>query len=151
MEKMEKGTVVMKIGEALQLMKENGFKYTEKRKQMLELFAERDKYLTAKEVLEALRPAYPGLSFDTVYRNLSLFATLGILEMTELSGEKHFRFACDARHHHHHFICIQCGKTKEIDACPMDGIGTELDGYEIADHKFEIYGTCPQCQKPLPI
>ncbi|KYD21728.1 hypothetical protein B4109_2053 [Geobacillus stearothermophilus] len=46
----------MNVGEALRLMKEKGFKYTEKRKQMLELFAGRDKYLTAKEVLEALRP-----------------------------------------------------------------------------------------------
>ncbi|MBW7641883.1 Fur family transcriptional regulator [Geobacillus thermoleovorans] len=141
----------MNIDEALQLMKEKGFKYTEKRRQMLELFAESDKYLTAKDVLEALRPVYPGLSVDTVYRNLSLFALLGILEMTELSGEKHFRFACGARRHHHHFICIQCGKTKKIDACPMDGLAAQLDGYEIADHKFEIYGTCPQCQQHLPV
>lgn len=141
----------MNIDEALQLMKEKGFKYTEKRRQMLELFAESDKYLTAKDVLEALRPAYPGLSVDTVYRNLSLFTLLGILEMTELSGEKHFRFACGARRHHHHFICIQCGKTKEIDACPMDVLAEKLDGYEIADHKFEIYGTCPQCQQHLPV
>lgn len=148
---MEKGAVAMNVGEALRLMKEKGFKYTEKRKQMLELFAGRDKYLTAKEVLEALRPAYPGLSVDTVYRNLSLFAVLGILEMTELSGEKRFRFACDARRHHHHFICTECGKTKEIDICPMERLATQLDGYEIADHKFEIYGTCPQCQKHLPI
>ncbi|NNU82999.1 transcriptional repressor [Geobacillus sp. BMUD] len=141
----------MNIDEALQLMKEKGFKYTEKRRQMLELFAESDKYLTAKDVLEALRSAYPGLSVDTVYRNLSLFTLLGILEMTELSGEKHFRFACGARRHHHHFICIQCGKTKNIDACPMDRLAAQLDGYEIIDHKFEIYGTCPQCQQHLPV
>ncbi|NNV05413.1 Fur family transcriptional regulator [Geobacillus sp. C56-T2] len=137
----------MNVNEALQFMKEKGFKYTEKRRQMLELLAESDKYVTAKDVLEALRPLYPGLSMDTVYRNLALFAWLGILEMTELSGEKHFRFACDAHRHHHHFICTRCGKTKEIDACPMDRLAIELDGYEIADHKFEIYGTCPQCQQ----
>ncbi len=135
----------MNVTEALHLLKEKGYKHTGKREEMLEIFAKHDRYLTAKEVFEEMRFDHPGLSLDTIYRNLSMFVTLGILEMTELSGEKHFRFACSHDEHHHHFICMECGRTKEIDVCPMDKVKGNLQGFDISGHKFEIYGRCPDC------
>src|SRR5690606_13555652 len=134
------------VSEAIQLLKEKGFKHTDKRQEMLELFSVSDKYLTAKDVLDGLKTNYPGLSFDTIYRNLSLFADLGILETTELSVEKHFRFTCGGTHHDNQFIYLECGNTKEIESCPMDKIVDTLAGYDVTGHKFEIYGSCPECR-----
>ncbi len=135
----------MILTEAIDMLKVNGYKYTDKRGELLRLFAESDKYLTARDVQQAIEEKFPSLSYDTIYRNLSVFAELGILEYTELSGEKRFRFACDVNHHHHHFICTECGVSKDISLCPMKEVSGRLSGYQISGHKFEIYGKCPNC------
>ena len=135
----------MDINEAINHLKKNGYKATKRRKEILEFFENADGYRTAKDLIQHLEPAYEGISFDTIYRNLHLYNEMGILETTELNSEKHFRMNC-THHHHHHFICNECGKTKEIEVCPMDEVQNMLANYEIEGHKFEIYGLCPGCK-----
>ncbi|SDM82198.1 zinc uptake regulator, Fur family [Fictibacillus solisalsi] len=135
----------MDVLTAMDLLKKKGFKYTDKRRDLLKLFSDEKRYLSAKEVQDALKENYPGLSFDTIYRNLSTFSELDILEETELEGEKKFRFTCPTKEHHHHLICLKCGKTKEINACPMENVTTDLSDFQVTGHKFEIYGVCQVC------
>ncbi|WP_018923747.1 Fur family transcriptional regulator [Salsuginibacillus kocurii] len=140
----------MNVEEALERMKEKGYKHTTKRQEILELFARDSRYISAKEVLDYMQSRYSGLSFDTVYRNLSIFSDIDILEMTELEGEKRFRLSCATPHHHHHMICMSCGRTKHVHACPMDTLDPVKEEFEITDHKFEIYGYCQEC-KTTPV
>ncbi|QUW22240.1 transcriptional repressor [Sporosarcina sp. Marseille-Q4063] len=135
----------MTIDEAWRILGENQLKRTKNREVLLDLFLENDRYLTAGTIKDFMESENPGISFDTIYRNLTTFTELGILEETELSGERHFRMHCDAGVHHHHFICTTCGKTQNIPDCPMDLIAINLPNYEIKGHKFEIYGKCPLC------
>lgn len=135
----------MKMNEAMQHLRDRGYKMTNKRKNILTFFTKEDGYRTAKDLIQYMEAAFPGISFDTVYRNLHLFHEINILETTELNGEKLFRISC-SQHHHHHFICKECGKTKEIDVCPMQEVTNALTNYSIEDHKFEIYGRCPACK-----
>ncbi|WP_345243839.1 Fur family transcriptional regulator [Pontibacillus salipaludis] len=135
----------MNLHRALEELKEKGHKYTDKREDLLRFFYEQNGYRTARDVKIMMEDKYPGISFDTIYRNLHLFVDLGLLEVTELEGEKHFRMKCESKHHHH-FICLDCGKTKEIHTCPMQQVSGELQDYSVENHKFEIYGKCPACK-----
>ncbi|MDU9417792.1 Fur family transcriptional regulator [Staphylococcus lloydii] len=134
----------MKTEEAIQILKQDGHKYTDKRRDMLNIFVEEDKYINAKHIQQQMDTNYPGISFDTIYRNLHLFKELSIIEGTELDGEMKFRIAC-TDHHHHHFICECCGDTKVIEFCPMDDIQKRLPNVAINTHKLEVYGICEKC------
>ncbi|AVQ36095.1 Fur family transcriptional regulator [Staphylococcus kloosii] len=134
----------MKTEEAIQILKQDGHKYTDKRRDMLNIFVEEDKYINAKHIQQQMDTNYPGISFDTIYRNLHLFKDLNIIEGTELDGEMKFRIAC-TDHHHHHFICERCGDTKVIEFCPMDAIQKHLPNVAINTHKLEVYGICEKC------
>ncbi|MFC7061890.1 Fur family transcriptional regulator [Halobacillus seohaensis] len=135
----------MNLEIALQRLKEKGYKRTRQRERILEIFVEQDQYIAAKSILKDIQEDFPNVSYDTIYRNLYLLTDEEILESTELGGEKHFRLGCDTDGHHHHFICTDCGSTKPIDFCPMGSINENLQGYDIENHKFEIYGKCPVC------
>lgn len=135
----------MTLEEAWRILNRNQFKRTKNREIILGFFSHNDRYLTAGDVRAFMEIENPGISFDTIYRNLTTFAELGILEETELTGERHFRMHCDPGVHHHHFICTLCGKTRNIPDCPMELISVNLPGYQIEGHKFEVYGKCPTC------
>ncbi|WCK52774.1 Fur family transcriptional regulator [Aneurinibacillus sp. Ricciae_BoGa-3] len=137
----------MEITDALDLLKEKGYKYTGKREKMVRLFSEKRRYLSAKEVLLDMQEEYPNLSFDTIYRNLTLFEELGLLETTEFKGEKQYRFSCGSTHHHHHLICTKCRKTISFEMCPMNVIFGSPKDFMITGHKFEIYGYCSDCME----
>lgn len=136
----------MNMKEAISLLQKQGYKTTKRRKDILDFFAKEEKYYTAKDLYEYMESIYPGISYDTVYRNLHLYHQLEILESTELNAEKHFRMNCGTPHHHHHFICNTCGIAKKINVCPMDDVVQMLRQYQIDGHKFEVYGLCPTCQ-----
>lgn len=135
----------MNINEAIKVLKDNGHKYTDKRRDIITMLHDSSKYLNAKYIQESLNEKYPGISFDTIYRNLNLFQELEIIEVTELDGEKKFRLSCSS-HHHHHFICESCGETRVVEYCPIEIFQKELSNVEIHSHKIELYGLCEQCK-----
>lgn len=135
------------VEQSLAVMKQKGYKYTKKREALLTYLIQCNRYVSAKDAYQFLQKEYQGISYDTIYRNLHDFEVLDLVEMTELNGERKFRFHCCQGEvgHHHHFICTVCGKTQEIHMCPMNFFEDQLSGCVIEGHRFEILGRCEDC------
>ena len=139
------GAIVDKTEQIVRQMSGKGLRITEQRRTLVKLFADASGYLTPKDVYEHMQRKYPGLSFDTVYRNLRVLLDLGIVEQVLFEDGVKFKLHCEELHHHHHMICLQCEKTLPIHFCPMTGTDVP-GGFTVVKHKFEVFGYCEDCQ-----
>ncbi|MEO3944944.1 Fur family transcriptional regulator [Gorillibacterium sp. CAU 1737] len=130
----------------IRAMTHHGLRITDQRRTLAKIFTETEGYLSPKDVYEQMRIPYPGVSFDTVYRNLRMLSELGVLEQIYFQdGGLKFKSTC-LHHHHHHLICVNCEKTLTFDYCPMDGMLNLPGNFKIINHRFEIYGLCEECR-----
>lgn len=136
---------------ALAKMKQSGMRVTKQRRDLITfLGAHADSYVPVTELDTYMRRQYPGLSHDTIYRNVKAFSSLGILESDVQDEQTNVKLQCDFQHpHHHHFICTSCHRVQEIKLCPLDGLAQQLPGAEITGHNFELYGLCADCTKAV--
>jgi Fur family zinc uptake transcriptional regulator len=128
-------------------LKKANYKITNTRKKFVDVFvANQHRFITAKTLYIKIQQSLPTISYDTIYRTLDLFIEEKIIEKKEFGerGSK-YRLIC-YQNHHHHVVCIACGKTKIVDKCPMKLINANtFDDFEVIEHRFEIYGYCNSC------
>ena len=130
-------------------LKDRGYRLTGKRREILDFLLQNNRYVTARELIDHLRESYPTLSRETVYRNLKTLRDEGIIEESRFDElEARYRMACQ-NGHHHHYICVMCGKTIMLDHCPMPALGCAPSGFTVLQHRFEVLGYCSDCQ-PAP-
>lgn len=137
------------IERAHSLMKQHHMRSTKQRQLIIErLVQDPDRYINIMEVDRFLRKTYPGVSHDTIYRNMKEFEDCGIVELRADGDQMQVKYRCDVNHHHH-FICDVCGKVQEIQMPPLDQqfFAQQLPGAKITGHSFELHGICADCRK----
>ncbi|NLR08844.1 MULTISPECIES: Fur family transcriptional regulator [Lactobacillaceae] len=136
------------LSAAVAILRKNKFKLTKQRHALLEfLWTNQGHYTDVVAVDAYMRTEFPGMSHNTVYRNLKEFEEVGIVEQNTEQERARVKYQCDFHHqHHHHFVCQNCGKVTELQMCPMDFFCDQLPGYEITGHSFELYGICAECK-----
>ena len=120
---------------------------TNQRRIIMEQLQSVTSHPTADEIYSMVREKMPRISLGTVYRNLEVLSSLGLVRKLENSaGQK--RFDGDMSPHHH-IRCEVCGKVGDIfDAPDLTGIEQGLaTSYEITGFTLEFSGICPECRR----
>lgn len=107
---------------------------------------EMKRHVTANEVYEFIKEAYPTIGKGTVYRNLDILIEEGALRKIEVpDGPNRFDFALN---NHYHVRCIKCGNVSDVD---MDEIPNLLErinnthGIKFLDYDILFKGICLKC------
>lgn len=125
-----------------------GERITPQRIAILRTLVEAPHPLTAAEVLQVLHENGRRASLDTVYRNLALLASTGLVNQLHLQSRASSRYEFQGDNHHHHAVCLRCGKTFCVPHCPLPDhfpSPAEDPGFRTVSHALELYGHCSKC------
>jgi Fur family ferric uptake transcriptional regulator len=101
---------------------------------------------------ELLSQSHPG-GRATVFRTLDALERSGVLDRIELAnGNRRYR-VCGAAEHHHHIVCVACGKVSDVHTClprrVLSAIAEET-GFVVERHSLELFGRCGSCLQSAP-
>lgn len=126
-------------------MEAKGIRMTIQRRLIAKIFSFSTGFVLPRDVHDYISNYIPGVSQDTVYRNLRLLDEHGLIERFDFTGGVRFKLKCGPDHHHHHLICVVCDRTYPLDFCPVES-GVKLpDDFQVLRHTFEIHGICEDC------
>ncbi len=126
-----------------------GVKLTEQRKIIARVVSESKKtygetdHPDVDELYKRVSRIDPRISIATVYRTVKLFEESGILTKHDFKGGK-ARYEAINESHHDHLIDIKTGEIIEFVDEEIEKLQEKVAkkyGYELVDHKLELYGT----------
>jgi Fur family ferric uptake transcriptional regulator len=110
----------------------------------------RQDHFRVEDLVKDVEQAGVAVSVATVYRALPLLIEAGLIEPTEISGEKRFYEVSFGREHHDHLICQSCRKVVEFHFEAFEMLQRELAAkydFELTDHFHELIGICGGCRR----
>ncbi len=119
--------------------------------EILSTITESKKPISSQDIIDII-----GKKLDpaTVYRCITKLKNNGIIRQIDLrQNHAHYEFFDMA--HHHHIICVECGKIEDIEDCGLDTMHQNILSQakqftQIRHHSLEFYGLCKKCSAKQP-
>jgi len=126
----------------------SGQRVTSQRRLLLDLLRHSEGHLDADELYRLAKEREPRISLSTVYRALSLFKELGLVEERHFA-EEHHHYEVKRKREHHHLVCLGCGKVVEFQSPFTKRIKESVSrrsGFEILNASVSLEGYCERCR-----
>ena len=119
-----------------------GVKLTDQRRIIAKVMSESQDHPDVDELYNRVSQIDSKISIATVYRTVKLFEEAGIVAKHDFKGGK-ARYEQLSESHHDHLIDIKTGEIIEFVDDEIEKLQkkvAEKYGYELVDHKLELYG-----------
>jgi Fe2+ or Zn2+ uptake regulation protein len=126
-------------------------RYTAGRRAIIGLLTSAGHPVSIGEIASGL----PDLPRSSAYRHLVDLQAAGIVRRVMASDEfTRFELAEDLTEHHHHLLCLNCGKVTDVTFPPglersiTDAIGriADAEDFQPDGHLLDVLGICPACR-----
>lgn len=132
---------IIKATSLIDVLKNTGLKATKSRQEILGVFYNNKKPMTAEEVSSKVN-----MDIATVYRNLEAFNKIRLINKLDFRGKSSFYEINDA--HHHHIMCKKCNMIEEVDSCELGTLTPYSKNFSfVNEHLLEFFGICKSCAK----
>ena len=131
-------------------LKTKNLKHSHQRREILHIFLNIDRHLTANELYQIVQKKYPSIGYATIYRTLKLLCECGLCrELKFEDGTTRYEHLY-GHQHHDHLICTKCGRLIEVVDQEIEHLQeklAKLHGFYLERHRMELYGICKRCKK----
>lgn len=104
-------------------------------------------FISAQDLHSRLRARGSAIGLATVYRNLNEMSQAGDADVLQSGTAQLYRF-CGGGEHHHHLVCVDCGKTVEVEVPVEEWVQkvSHENGFTPVRHVLDMYGRCADCE-----
>ena len=140
---------MIRTDELIQEIRAGGHRITDTRRSLVELFYEHQKPHTPDEVRRFLSQRGINVNKTTIYRELDFLEQEGVISPVYF-GDRSVRYELTHRRHHHHVVCISCGRVVDVALSHgLDKVQQQIERqteFTITNHALEFFGLCNKCQ-----
>lgn len=113
-------------------------------KKILEIVESSRSHLTAEQIFEQLREAYPSVVLATVYNNLNRLWEEDRIRKISVEGmpDRYDRIV-----RHDHLVCRKCGRLLDVDLGDLTEHLEKKAGIPILSYDLKLVFLCEACRK----
>ncbi|QCX34320.1 transcriptional repressor [Caloramator sp. E03] len=133
-------------------IEKNGYKFTHQRKLILQQLCIAERHLSVEEIYQRVKK---NIGLATIYRNLNIFKSIGIVKEIVVDGVSYYELKIYSKKPLHiHFQCIKCNDIIDIDEreialeyLKLNKSIQEKNDLDIYDANIMLIGLCKRCRE----